>query len=624
MNRKQKIIVSVVGITIVLLALLGLTYAYYLTRIQGNTNTNSISVTTAKLELVYGDGTTEILEPNTALIPSSDAIGTKDFTVTNNGNDSSYVVIIDNVSITKASDGTTTTFSSNDFRYTLTCTKSDGTSCNDVSDLTVFPINGGILVGNNIEEGDVHSYVLTLWYLDTGVDQSDDMGKVYNARVNLIDITQMENPFATGVSATDSISLIYNILENAITEKNGTKLLNVPLTNVAESISLYGTGEFGYETVLTSNLCAGYDPWLVGDSESAAQSGSTVSSYEDAVGKYVCDQCDGWTKKLLSYDSSTETLTFDNQVEIKEDEQTLSVTQDDYGTSYYYRGAVIDNYVTFAGMCWRIVRIAGDGSVKIVLEDQDEECSTSMNGNWGIPTTTDGTTYTGNYGYELKNVDSDTSNEYIMSYLNPVEYADISMARAFYDFQTDKLADYTSKLKSGDWCLADKAYIQSGSSPNYTYTLLEEYDYSSSMYYDSYVRLYGNSTKEPTLKCTGTIMDKFESVTYEEDEIIEETPMYVSALTADEMVYAGGKVESANGNFYLLPENATKNSFWSLSPYSFYDTIDYAFYLNGDGSVVSANVNGRFAIAFRPSVSLASSAVITGGDGTLSNPYVIG
>ena len=91
MNRKQKIIISIVGITIVLLALLGLTYAYYLTRIQGNTNTNSISVTTAKLELVYGDNSAEIIRGTGALMPTvetdaDDAIGTKTFTVTNKNN----------------------------------------------------------------------------------------------------------------------------------------------------------------------------------------------------------------------------------------------------------------------------------------------------------------------------------------------------------------------------------------------------------------------------------------------------------------------------------------------------------------------------------------------------------
>ena len=85
MNRRQKIIVSVVGIFIVLLALVGITYGYFLTRIQGNTNTTSITVTTADLKLVYGDGN-GIIAPSKVLMPG-DEVGTKTFTVTNDGND---------------------------------------------------------------------------------------------------------------------------------------------------------------------------------------------------------------------------------------------------------------------------------------------------------------------------------------------------------------------------------------------------------------------------------------------------------------------------------------------------------------------------------------------------------
>ena len=44
MSKKAKIIVSISGIVLVMLILLGLTYAYFLTRIQGNTNDKSISV----------------------------------------------------------------------------------------------------------------------------------------------------------------------------------------------------------------------------------------------------------------------------------------------------------------------------------------------------------------------------------------------------------------------------------------------------------------------------------------------------------------------------------------------------------------------------------------------------
>ena len=90
MNKNQKIIISIVGITIVLLALLGLTYAYYLTRIEGNTNTNSISVTTANLKLVYDDGNEELDFTN--IMPGwiSDGLNDnpepKTFSVTNNGN----------------------------------------------------------------------------------------------------------------------------------------------------------------------------------------------------------------------------------------------------------------------------------------------------------------------------------------------------------------------------------------------------------------------------------------------------------------------------------------------------------------------------------------------------------
>ena len=59
-------------------------------------------------------------------------------------------------------------------------------------------------------------------------------------------------------------------------------------------------------------------------------------------------------------------------------EKVLSITDDDLGISYYYRGEVEDNYVNFAGMCWRIVRILGDGSTKLILEDQYAECNDNV------------------------------------------------------------------------------------------------------------------------------------------------------------------------------------------------------------------------------------------------------
>ena len=623
MNRKQKIIVSTTGIFLVLLILVGLTYAYFLTRINGNTNDKSISVSTANLELTYGDNSAEILGKDLVLEPSDTEIGTKTFTVTNNGNDTSYVVVIENVSITNTSDGSTTTFESNDFRYTLTCTKSDGTSCDGVSTQSIFPINGGILVGNSIKEGDVHTYTFKMWYIDTGIDQSNDMGKTIQARLNIANLSSMTNPYSANTN-----SLAYNIIENAKNKTNGTELLSSPRSRVAEAISQYGTGKFEYETVITGSLCSGYGPWLVGDTETAAQSGSTVSSYDDAVGKYVYDQCDSWTKKLLKYDSITDTLTFDNQIEVMKNELSMSGTLDDYGTSYYYRGNVIDNYVNFAGMCWRAVRIAGDGSIKLILEDQDSTCATS-DGNWNIPTTTGGTTKTGNFGYTEYSANTltasdgtkNSSTKELMNYLNGGTNKDKSMATAFKNFQSGPLANYLDKLKAGDWCLNDKAYATKTDNTTAltSQEMLDKQVKNTSFYYDAYVRLNGKTTKEPTLKCNGTNMSKFA------DE--DNTDMYVGTLPADEIVYAGGKVYTSNPDYYLINNYQKSNNlyFWSLSLY-YYSDYDHAFNVGRSGAVYS-NVGdvGSASYSFRPAVSLKSNTQISSesGDGTKENPYVV-
>ena len=46
----------------------------------------------------------------------------------------------------------------------------------------------------------------------------------------------------------------------------------------------------------------------------------------------------------------------------------MYAAEDDLGTSYYFRGAVTNNYVSFAGYYWRIIRINGDGSIRIIYD----------------------------------------------------------------------------------------------------------------------------------------------------------------------------------------------------------------------------------------------------------------
>ena len=58
----------------------------------------------------------------------------------------------------------------------------------------------------------------------------------------------------------------------------------------------------------------------------------------------------------------------------------IFMAEDDYGTSYYYRGDVDDNYFYFAGYYWRIIRINGDGTIRLIYQGTSAD-ATGSNAN---------------------------------------------------------------------------------------------------------------------------------------------------------------------------------------------------------------------------------------------------
>ncbi len=83
------------------------------------------------------------------------------------------------------------------------------------------------------------------------------------------------------------------------------------------------------------------------------------------------------------------TILNDNQVQnnaktklgenVATENEGLIETTDDFGSAYYFRGQVPNNYVSFASLTWRIVKINGDKTVKLVLDDYIEETSNYYN-----------------------------------------------------------------------------------------------------------------------------------------------------------------------------------------------------------------------------------------------------
>ena len=333
--------------------------------------------------------------------------------------------------------------------------------------------------------------------------------------------------------------------------------------------------------------------------------------------------------KLAEEENSTERTIYSPEPLTKpaeevngENERTLSQTQDDYGTSYYFRGNVTDNYVNFADMCWRIVRIAGDGAIKLILEDQDQLCNSkdelgnlTMNGNWNIPIETGGTVTTGNFGYD----DVTYSGKNVINYLTPSENSlPNSLSTVMNNFQLTFNNEEISKLKSGNWCLVDEAYSSENVDVSVATSLKKEekdnyYVNSKWFYYDSYVRLIGSNTKQTTLKCNGTVMEKYG------DDL---TPMYVATLTVDEISYAGAN-DNSNFTYYLLNDYQKKEGlkFWTISPYIFEGNSGGAFTMDSDGNL------GQYAIydnhSFRPAINLKSGVLYKSGNGKQETPYEI-
>ena len=597
MNRKQKIIVSTTGIFLVLLILVGLTYAYFLTRINGNKNDKSISVSTANLELVYA-------EVNDTLISATNVEPgvsfTKMFSATNNGNKKieEYGVALENV--------INTLERTEDLVYTISCTQylkqgysitKDGNNytvngttsgtCNGVSDEQIFPTMGKILITNSIEDDKVQVYTLVVTYKDTGTDQSIDMNKQFSAKANLV------NPSTFGPMGNGTLA-------SAIIE-NGAEV-DYP-------------GEF--------NDSNGYAKTLINCLDILGL-GAKVSCYKENTGfnKNVKT-----INKSVNIDRLAGDITYYSNNNFFENAGLYSML-DDYGFSYYFRGPILNNYINFAGMCWRIVRIAGDGSIKLILEDQDSTCATS-DGNWDIPTTTGGSTKTGNIGYTQYDANTLTASDgtqnsramYLMNYLNGGTDNDKSMATAFKNFQNGPLANYLDKLKAGDWCLNDKAYA---SETDNTISLtsqemLDKQIKSETFYYDSYVRLKGKKTKEPTLKCNGTNMNKFS----------DNTNMYVGTLTADETALAGTTYDfdspggQYEGKYYLYNDFQFDNKIYMLTMtpriYYYHDN-SFGFGYNSSGTFNTESSGG----SLRPSINLKPGIKITGdGIGTKEKPYEI-
>ena len=88
----------------------------------------------------------------------------------------------------------------------------------------------------------------------------------------------------------------------------------------------------------------------------------------DILVNEVANSVETFAKTILKQNELKQPVTsVANDVSIS-DEGLISNT-DENGATYYFRGNVVNNYVSFADMTWRIIRINGDGTVRLILNE---------------------------------------------------------------------------------------------------------------------------------------------------------------------------------------------------------------------------------------------------------------
>ena len=309
----------------------------------------------------------------------------------------------------------------------------------------------------------------------------------------------------------------------------------------------------------------------------------------------------GITYATNVYNLSCTTLT-ETELETDKSDKGLYQGTDDYGTTYYYRGNVKNNIVKFAGFYWQIVRINGDGSIRLIYDGTEKNAT-------GVKQSINNRTYQFNskyndpayVGYMYGNPEGTTFDEVHNNTNNS------TIKTAVDNWYKTNIADkgYSSYVSNAVGFCGDRT-LRSGDGVSTT-------QYS---YFGAYKRFENNN---PQFTCPEPSRDLY---TTTDSSIGNKALTYpVGLITYDELVYAG----MDNRHINKLSWAYSTQHYWTMSPSVFHaaDGAAHEWSLNSAGNLLTWwNVDS--SLGARPVINLKSDTLITGGIGTSSDPFVVG
>ena len=288
-----------------------------------------------------------------------------------------------------------------------------------------------------------------------------------------------------------------------------------------------------------------------------------------------------------------------NAIESDNSDKGLYGVNDIEGTSYYYRGNVSNNNVYFAGFYWQIIRINGDGSVRLIYNGKVKNAKRIE-----------------------KNIEN---NAYDLERTSPA-YAGYMYGNVIGTKESNYKNEVDSNIKS----IIDLWYEKNILSNN-----LSEFLYDTGYCNDrsihsgdgitttNFMPKYRSDNHKPDLNCASS-NDLF---TTSKAAFGNKSLKYPIALpTIDELMLAGLVQDKINCLNYLY----SGTTVWTMSPTQFdeFKSANVAM-IYRDGSIHDSdytddnNWGVQNLLGIRPVISLKSTTEISGGIGTINEPFVV-
>ena len=330
----------------------------------------------------------------------------------------------------------------------------------------------------------------------------------------------------------------------------------------------------------------------------------------------------------------------------------MYAAKDDLGTSYYFRGAVDNNWVKYgkymtdvyygwddnntiysisnscdglieckkvaskdADMYWRIIRLNGDNSIRMIYAGTNApDANTKVNmtnvqtdiGEIGF----DIFSNTADYMYTKEETDDGTmliqhgttTDSHMKKYLDK------------WFATTSVYNDYITKNLLADQIFCNDRTLSTSSNGTPGEIESINMDSSNTYYYGAYLRISGSSSNsKPSLLCSNA-NDKFTTTTSKGNGKLTYP---VGLLTGDEANMAGGdNKHGKNSSYYLY----TASDYWLGSPFWFESKHGVPFAITEFGEL--AAYNGWDKRGARPVISLSSDVKLL-GSGTYDDVYIV-